>query len=51
MIRSVMSLYEEAQTKVRVNTELSQEFEVKGGMHQGPMLSPFLFCKCGRCCH
>ena len=30
-------------TRVRVDSELSEEFEVKEGMRQGSMLSPFLF--------
>ena len=30
--RSVMSLYEVAKTRVRVDSELSEEFEVKVGM-------------------
>ena len=37
-----MSLYEGAKTRVRVDSELSEEFEVKVGMHQGSVLSPFL---------
>ena len=39
--RSVMSLYERAKSRVRVDSELSAEFEVKVGMHQGSVLSPF----------
>ena len=31
--------------------ELSEEFEVKVEMHQGSLLSPFLFCSDSRCCH
>ena len=42
LVRSVMSLYEGAKTRVRVDTELSEELEVKVGMHQGSVLSPFL---------
>ena len=30
------------QRRVRVDSELSEEFEVKVGMHQGSVLSPFL---------
>ena len=30
-------------TRVRVDSELSEEFEVKVGMHKGSVLSPFLF--------
>ena len=40
--RSVMSLYEGAETRVRVDSELSEEFEIKVWMHQGSVLSPFL---------
>ena len=43
LVRSVMSLYEGAKTRVRENSELSEEFEVKVGMHQGSALSTFLF--------
>ena len=43
LVRSVMSLYEGSKTKVRVDSELSQEFEVIVGMHQGSVLSPFRF--------
>ena len=38
-----MSLYEEEKTRVRVDFELSDEFEVKVGMHQGCVLSPVVF--------
>ena len=34
VVRSVMSLYGGAKTRVRVDSELSEEFEVKLGMHQ-----------------
>ena len=30
-------------TRVRVDSELSKEIEVKVGMHQGSVLSPFIF--------
>ena len=43
LVRSVMSLYEGAKTRVRVDSELSEKFEVKVGMHHGSVLSPFLF--------
>ena len=42
MVRSVMSLHEGAKTRVRVDSELSEESEVKVGIFQGPVLSPFL---------
>ena len=41
-VRSVMCVYEGVRTWVRVYSELSEEFEVKVGMHQGSMQSPFL---------
>ena len=37
------SLCEGAKTRVRVGLELSEEFEVKVGVHQGSVLSPLLF--------
>ena len=43
LVRSVMSLCEGAKTRVRVNSELSEEFVVKVGIHQGSVLSPFIF--------
>ena len=41
---------EQGPKKVRVDSELSEEFEVKVGMYQGSVLSPFFFSG-GRCCH
>ena len=38
-----MKLYEGSKTRVRVDSELSEEFMVKAGMHQGSVLSPFCF--------
>ena len=38
-----MSLYEEAKARVRVDSGLSEEFEVKVGMHKGCVLSTFPF--------
>ena len=59
MVRAVMSLYEGAKTRVRVGLQLSKEFEVKVGVHQGSVLSPLVFVRmtprlgrdfvCGRC--
>ena len=43
IVRAVMSLYHGAKTKVRVESELSQEFLVQVGVHQGSVLSPLLF--------
>ena len=36
-------MYEGAKTRVRVDSELSEEFEAEVEMHQGSVLSPFLF--------
>ena len=41
LVRSVISLYGGAKT--RVDSELSEELKVKLGMHQGSVLSPFIF--------
>ena len=43
MVQAVMSLYDDAKTRVRVGSAYSEEFEVKVSVHQGPMLSPLLF--------
>ena len=43
MVRAVMSLYDGAKTRVRVGLELSEEFEVKVGVHQGSVLPPLVF--------
>ena len=39
----VMSLYEGAVTRVRVDSGFLEEFEVKLGIYQGSVLSPFFF--------
>ena len=43
LVRSVLRVYEGAKTRVRVDCELSEEFEVNVGIYQGSVLSPFLF--------
>ena len=43
LVKVVMSLYEGAETKVRIGAGLSEEFSVKVGVHQGSVLSPLLF--------
>ena len=43
MIRTVLSLYDGAKTRVRVGSAYLEEFEVKVGAHQGSVLSPPLF--------
>ena len=42
LVKAVMSLYEGAETKVRVGSGLPEEFSVKVGVHQGSVLSPLL---------
>src|SRR5215470_17330678 len=43
LVQTVMRLFEGSKTKVRVEEELSDPFEVKVGVHQGSVLSPLLF--------
>ena len=43
LVRAVMRLYEGARTKIKVGTGMSEAFDVKVGVHQGSVLSPFLF--------
>ena len=43
LVQAVMRLFEGAKTRVRVESELSDAFEVKVGVHQGSVLSPLLF--------
>ena len=43
MVWAVMSLYDGTKTRVRVESAYLEEFEVKVGVHQGPMLLPLLF--------
>ena len=43
LVGSGTCLHEGAKTRVRVDSELLEEFEVKVGMHQDSVLSPFLF--------
>ena len=43
IVRAVMSPYRWAKTKVRVGCELSQEFLLQVGIHQGSVLLPLLF--------
>ena len=42
LVRSVLSLYDEAETRVRVDFELSRKTEVIVVMHQRSVLSLFL---------
>ena len=43
MVRAVMRVSEGAKTRVRVGLGLSEEFEVKVGVHQGSVLLPLVF--------
>ena len=43
LIKAVMMTYDGARTAVKVGTGLSDDFEVKVGVHQGSVLSPLLF--------
>ena len=43
LVRSVMGMYDGVHTRVRVDSELLEEFVVKVGMHQGSVMSPFIF--------
>jgi hypothetical protein len=40
-VRAVMGLYKGAKTKVKVGKGMSEAFNVKVGVHQGSVLSPF----------
>ena len=51
LVRSAVSIYEGAKTRVGVDSKLSEEFEVKVGMHQGSVLASYLFWSGARCCH
>ena len=43
VLRGIMSFYEEGRACVRVASELSESFEVKMGLRQGCVMSPWLF--------
>ena len=43
LVKAVMYTYFEAKTAVRVGSGLTEDFEVKVGVHQGAVLSPLLF--------
>ena len=43
LVRTVKSQCDGAKTRVGMDSELSEKFEVKAGMHQGSVLSTFLF--------
>ena len=43
LIRTVMALYTEACTVVKIDAGLGESFDVKVGLHQGSVLSPLSF--------
>ena len=43
MVREVVSLYNGTKTRMRVGFAYPEKFEVKGGVHQGSVLSLLLF--------
>ena len=43
MVKAMMGLYDGTKMRVRVGTELLEEFYVKVGVYQGSLLSPLLF--------
>merc|ERR1712072_872509 len=46
LIKTVMYTYVDARTAVRVGNGLSEDFEVKVGVHQGCSAQPFAFYYC-----
>ena len=38
LVKAVMSLYEGSRTKVRIGSDLSEEFGVRAGIHQGSVI-------------
>ena len=42
-VQAVQSMYSNARSRVRVNGQYSEEFDVKVGVHQGSVLRPLLF--------
>ena len=43
LVQAIMSMYKLAKTRVRVGGGHSKKFDVSVGVHQGSVLSPFLF--------
>ncbi len=43
LVKTVQAMYHNARARVRVGSSLSEEFDVKVGVHQGSVLSPLLF--------
>ena len=43
LLQLIQSMYENARSRVHVGCNLSEQFSVKVGVHQGSFLSPLLF--------
>ena len=43
VIHPIKAIYENAKSRVRVNGQFSDVFNIKVGFHQGTVLSPLLF--------
>ena len=43
IVQLVQGMYTNSQSRIRVGEGFSKEFEVKVGVHQGSVVSPFLF--------
>ena len=43
LVRAIMSMHDGTKTRVRVGNDLSEEFLVTVGVHQGSVMSPLLF--------
>ncbi len=43
LLSAIKSCYEEASACVKINGEISEHFEIKVGLRQGCVMSPWLF--------
>ena len=43
LVKVVQSMYQDVRSRVCVNSEFREDFEVKVGVHQGSVLSPLMF--------
>ena len=51
IVKLVQGMYEKVRSRVRVGEGVSDEFEVKVGVHQGSVLSPLLIIIALELCH